>query len=174
MPEGDGAERRDSPETLSSFQTFFVKFVVPVLLLCALGAIVLSLFLTPGSWRDAPGNPAATWFVLAGAVVAGFFYWQFAAGLKAVRMDATSLYVSNYREELVVPLTNVADVTENRWIKGRPVTIHFHAATEFGDRITFLPTLRMWMFPWVSHPVVAQIRQAADRASGHLREAWRD
>ena len=159
----------DSAETLSSAQTFFAKFVAPVILIGIFAAVTVSLFVAPGSWRDAPPDPVVKWLFPAGAVVAAGLYWAFSAGLKVVRMDDTALYISNYREEIVVPLATVADVTEHKWIKGHPVTVHFHSDTAFGEQVTFLPKARMWLFPWSSHPVVEQIRQAADRAIGRRR-----
>src|SRR5262249_62361427 len=78
-------------------------------------------------------------------------------------MDDTSLYVSNYLREIQVPLRQVAAVTENRWVNIHPVTIQFRSATEFGDRVVFMPR-RRW-FGWGrSHPVVAEIRHAVGRA----------
>jgi hypothetical protein len=95
-----------------------------------------------------------------GAVV----YWR-CVRLKRVRMDDTSLYVSNYLREIQVPLRQVADVTENRWVNIHPVTIQFRSATEFGERVVFMPKRRLFGF-WRSHPVVAEIRHAVDRAAG--------
>jgi len=85
----------------------------------------------------------------------------FCAGLKRVRVDDKFLYVSNYQNEISVPFNLIADVTENRWVRNHPVTIHFHSATEFGDKITFMPKSRMTFRPWSSHPVVAELKQLA-------------
>jgi hypothetical protein len=82
-----------------------------------------------------------------------------------VRMDETSLYISNYLREAQVPLRQVMTVTENRWLNIHPVTIKFRSATEFGDRVVFMPKVR-WFGLWTSHPVVAEIQEAVDRAIG--------
>jgi len=80
-------------------------------------------------------------------------------------MDDRALYISNYAKEIAVPLANVAEVTENRWINIHPVTITFHSDTAFGSQIVFMPKTR-WFGFWSSHPVVDEIRTAANRALG--------
>jgi hypothetical protein len=85
--------------------------------------------------------------------------------LKRVRIDDKVLYVSNYVTEIAVPLVNVAEVRENRWVNIHAITIQFHSATEFGSRIVFMPKAR-WFGFWSSHPVVAEIRAAVNRATG--------
>ena len=76
-----------------------------------------------------------------------------------MRIDGTQLYVSNYLEEISIPFSNVIDVTENRWTNFHPVTIHLRNATEFGDRITFMPKSRF--FGWTTHPVVHELKMLA-------------
>ena len=83
-------------------------------------------------------------------------------------MDDQALYISNYSKEIVVPLANVADVSENRWVNTHPVTIQFHSETEFGTHVKFMPKVR-WFGGWSSHPVVEEIRMAVNRATGQDR-----
>jgi hypothetical protein len=80
-------------------------------------------------------------------------------------MDDRALYISNYVREIVVPLANVAEVSENRWINIHPVTLAFYTDTELGSRIVFMPKVRWFAF-WSSHPVVEDIRRAVARATG--------
>jgi hypothetical protein len=75
-------------------------------------------------------------------------------------VDATSLYLSNYLREITVPLNMIAEVTEDRWINIHPVTVHFRITTEFGQKITFIPTTRFFGLG-SSHPVVAELKQLA-------------
>ncbi len=146
--------------TLSSAQTFWMKFVFPTIWISMFGLGTLALFL--GAFRG-PGNSpppeSMKWGFLA-AWIAGtiFIYWG-CARLKRVRIEDSAIYVSNYLKEIRIPLDAVADVTENRWINIHPVTIHLRASTEFGDRITFMPKIRI--FSWRSHPVVAELRELA-------------
>ena len=153
------------PHTLSSAQTLYMKLVLPVVWVGLFSTATLSLFMSPESWDDASGEPFPSWmkwlflvFTLFGIASA----WWFNALFKRVRMDDRSLYISNYFKEVVVPLANVAEVTENRWTNIHPVTVRFHSDTPFGSRITFMPKFR-WFDFWSSHPVVEEIRAAARR-----------
>jgi hypothetical protein len=84
------------------------------------------------------------------------------AGLKRVRLDGQCLYVSNYLREISIPLANVRDVTENRWVNFHPITIYFQNTTEFGDKIVFMPKPRYFDFRfWRSYPIVAELRRLA-------------
>jgi len=156
------------PQTLSSAQTFFMKFVFPVVWIGGFAAATLSLFLSPHSWTGTGGGlPEASmkWFFLFATLVGTIFIWWACVRLKRVRMDGEALYISNYSTEIVVPLANVAEVTENRWVNSHPVTIHFHSDTGFGSHVMFMPKIRWFAF-WSSHPVVEQIRLAVYRATG--------
>ena len=149
-----------SERTLSSAQTFLMKFVFPTIWISMFGFGTLALFL--GAFRDPDNTPppeGMRWGFLA-AWIAGtaFIYWG-CARLKRVRIGDSAIYVSNYLKEIRIPFDAIADVTENRWINIHPVTIHLRSATEFGDRITFMPRFRI--FNWGSHPVVAELRGLA-------------
>ena len=95
----------------------------------------------------------------------GFVTLGLSMRFKRVRMGERSLYISNYISELEVPLTDLVAVEENTWLKTHPVTIEFRRHTAFGSRIVFMPKVR-WRFWWASHPVVAEIASAVDRARG--------
>jgi hypothetical protein len=157
--------------TLSSAQTFVMKFVFPIVWIAGFSALTLSLFLSPDYWTGPDGRPpepgvkgAALLVTLVGT---GFIYWT-CVRLKRVRMDSTFLYISNYSTEIVVPLANVAEVRENRWVDSHPVTIRFHSDTQFGSQVTFMPKIR-WFGFWCFHPVVEEIRGAVNRATDQDR-----
>lgn len=153
--------------TISSAQTFIMKCVFPTMWIGLFGLGTLTMLLAPhhGS-RDFDGP--GPWFFLIMLIAGTAFIWWACIRLKRVRMDANALYISNYRTDIVVPLANVSDVTENRWVNIHPVTIHFHSDTEFGSQVVFMPKVR-WFGGWRPHPVVAEIRQAVDRATGRNR-----
>ena len=165
-PKVETAER-SMPRTLSSAQTFFTKFIFPALWIGIFGMGTVVLFATERLSHH-PGARAVAdvkWLFLAVWIVgSAFIYWA-CGRLKRVRMDDSSLYISNYVREVRVPLLQVRAVTENRWINIHPVAIEFRAATAFGDRVVFMPKLR-WFASWSSHPVVEEIREAAERAVG--------
>lgn len=158
-----GSEPRD----LSSAQTVLMKTVFPILWIGAFTVATISLFLSPESWHgsDGPPDSGLKWFFLIMTIVGTVFIWRTGMRLKRVRMDGKALYLSNFSNEIIVPLVNVAEVTENRWLNMHPVTIHFHSETEFGSQVTFMPRIRWFAF-WSSHPVVEEIRLAVRRATG--------
>lgn len=75
-------------------------------------------------------------------------------------MDDKNLYVSDYRKEIAIPLSEIADVTENRWLHAHPVTINLRNQTVFGDKIVFMPTFKYFAF-WTGHPIVGELLNAA-------------
>jgi hypothetical protein len=147
---------------LSSAWTFSAKFVFPVLWISGFGLITVAL------WSDAyPGRnnelpPPALKFVFLGVWIAGsaFILWA-CAGLKRVRVDERQLLVSNYLREICIPFSAVRDVSQNRWLNIRPITIYFRDATEFGDQATFVPKWRMAIRIWRVDPVVDELKQLA-------------
>lgn len=150
---------------LSSAQTFFIKIVFPVLWIGVFGAVTFVLFFAgdslPGRNRTSP-PPETRWFVLgAGIVGSAVVFWS-CGRLKRVDMDDRYLLLSNYREEIRVPLAEVVAVHENRWLSLHPITLEFRRPTPFGERVVFMPNIRFFGF-WSSHPVVAEIRQAVER-----------
>ena len=157
-----------SSRTLSSAQTFPTKVLFPSLWIGGFAAATLSLFLSPGFWHvpnGGPPEPGLKWLFLFITIAGTVFIWWACIRLKRVRMDDKALYISNYVTEIVVPLLNVAEVSENRWLNIHPITIAFHADTEFGSRVVFVPKTR-WFGFWSSHPVVDEIRMAANRVMG--------
>jgi hypothetical protein len=148
------------PRTLSSAQTFMMKVILPVFWIGVFGAGMLILWL--GAMQRSAGAGASSgmrWPVLMMWIAGTAFIVWSCARLKRVRIDREFLYVSNYRREIVVPLSAIEAVTENRWINIHPVTVRFRVPTEFGQSITFMPTARFW--GWSSHPVVQELRDAA-------------
>ena len=150
--EAEGA-RPVLPRTISSAQTFFTKFVLPGLWIPIFGGVVVAawLGLLPPEMKVAG---LLAWLV--GATI----MWRTCARLKRVRLGDGALYISNYSIEIRVPVSEIEEVTENRWINIHPVTIRFRNETEFGSRITFMPKVRMFGL-WRSHPIVAELRELA-------------
>jgi hypothetical protein len=143
--------------TLSSEQTFFMKFILPILWIGLFAPVTFSWLFSPDSERK--------WGTLGVALAGAISIGRTCIGLKRVRMDDHALYISNYSTEIVVPLENVVAITEIRWVRIHPVTIVFRSETAFGSRITLMPPWQ-WLAYWSSPPVVAQIRDAVDRAAG--------
>ena len=144
---------------LSSRMTFFTKVVMPLAWISIFGAGTVAVWIIDGT-------PVQMRYAFLLAFLAGTTsFWFFAMPLKQVRVDGGNLYISNFREEISVPLSAVTGVSENRWINIHPVTIHLRTETAFGNKIVFMPKQRL-AFGWTSHPVVNEIRQMAAAASG--------
>ncbi len=138
-----------------------MKFIFPAVWIGVFALVTLGLLLHPARSPESE----AKWILLLVALVGGTFIYLFCVRLKRVVLDARALRVSNYREELTIPLQDVERVSEFRWVNIHPVTIHLVRPSEFGDRIVFMPKFRM--FSWAStHPVVDELREAVSRARG--------
>ena len=153
--------------TLSSDWTYFYKIIFPIIWIGGYGLGTGALFFASGRVSGKGGAPPLAevkrLFLGVWLLASASIYW-FCIRLKQVRIDEEALYISNFVKEVRVPLWDIAEVTENRWVNIHPVTIEFRNDTEFGRSIVFMPKVR-W-FGWSSHPVVAELREAARRAAG--------
>lgn len=153
------------PQFLSARETFLMKWIFPVMWIGGFGLGTLLLFLKE---HDATGKPLPEhirWtFLFAWLLGSGFIWWG-CGRLKRVKVDGTSLYISNYLREITVPLREIRTVSENRWINIHPVTIELCVETAFGHRIVFMPRTQPFLF-FRSHPAVAELRRLAAEANG--------
>ncbi|MDH5668718.1 MAG: hypothetical protein OEY86_11960, partial [Nitrospira sp.] len=53
-------------------------------------------------------------------------------------MDSTHLYISNYLKEIVVPISDIVNITDYTGLN-LPHIMHFRAPTVFGQSIKFYP-----------------------------------
>ena len=125
--------------TLSSLNSIPLKILIPViwiiLVLIALGRI---LFFTKSA------DPDEKWVFLFFSVFFTAQVWE-ALRLKVIRIDDHNLYILNYTKEISVPLSEILNVTQNRWLKGgNLVTIQLQSPSEFGCKIRFLPKTRFF------------------------------
>ena len=133
---------------LSSAWTFWMKYVFPAVWISGFG---LATILTAD-----PQNKIV--FLVVWIAGTTSILWAY-AGLKRVRMDERQLYVSNYFREICVPFSAITDVKQNRWINSRPITIYLRDATQFGDKVTFMPKQRIQF--WSVDPVVNELKRLA-------------
>jgi hypothetical protein len=163
------AHRRDAEggkrlHLISTRTTFFLKFVLPIgysAFLAAASPFLMKIAFSPGRM---PGWAATLELVCMLYPWLAISLWYY-AGLKRVRMDDVSLYISNYRREIVVPLVNVSRLTMQPpvWRGGRVQwIIHFLAPTEFGSAVSFRPALGSFSGP--EYPAVDRLRRARDHA----------
>jgi hypothetical protein len=90
-------------------------------------------------WRYSRGVPVG----LLAVVLPAWMGWVMTK-FKRVALDDTSLYVSNFIHEVVVPLDQVDHVSE-RLRPVRSVVLELTQNTRFGRRVEFCP-------PGLSHP----------------------
>ena len=147
---------------LSSLQTFLTKIIFPVFCVFVGGIVILGMFLNEFAEHVAP-----PWPLLFGWLIGTGFIYRSCIRLKAVSIDENFLYVSNYLKEVSIPLSEIYDVTENRWLNIHPVTIHLRSPSDFGDKIIFMPRVRFSFLD--SHPVVGELKKLA--RSTDLRRA---
>lgn len=139
-----------------------MKFVIPPLWTLMFGAAALGLWSTR---TGAAGVPVASKvMVLLVWILGSLLIWRTCVPLKRVQLDGTTLLVSDYRSTIRVPVGDIEEITENRWISMHPVTLHFRRATEFGNDVVFMPKVRVFAFLG-SHPVVAELRALAQGAT---------
>jgi hypothetical protein len=146
---------------LSSRWTFVVKYVYPPVWIGGFGVLTLLLFIAPEYFLSRSGDPPPVWvdnlFVVVWIVVS-ILIVATTIPLKRVFLDGNRLVVSNFRRDARIPLSDIATVTQNRWLKTRPVTVAFRNRTPFGRRIQFMPPTRInWRF-WQEDPVVDELR----------------
>ena len=134
------------PRRISTLLTFPYKFISPIFL-------VFWLFVVMEA-RDLV-------FLVFGVLIFGFNVWL-SWGLKKISIDDNNLYVSNYRREITIPITEIDDVREFILSEPRRVTIHLKNPTEFGQKIIFLATYRWFVF-LSPHPIVDELIQMAYR-----------
>ena len=118
------------------------------------------------SFHDKAGHPppaAVGWQFMVMWMVGSLFIWWFCMRLKRVQMDDEVLYISNYLEEIRVPLKDVTGVSENRIVNSHPVTLKFGNKTRFGFSVVFVPKVRLFSV-FSPHPVVSEIQAAVERA----------
>jgi len=142
------------PRLFSAGDTFFAKFVFsPVVLF---GTVVLVLL----TLRDRPrAHEPGIWLWIAFYLAfAGIFMWNVwqLARLKRVALSKTSLHVSNFLREIVVPLNDINTIWEIEGTAYR-VCIEFKSKTPFGRQIRFSPK---GLSPPRPHPIVAELRAA--------------
>jgi hypothetical protein len=143
--------------TLSSDWTIFFKFF-PAFWIPLFGLATAGLFL--GVFRgenDSPAPEFMKWLFPCLWISGSFFAYVTCAALKQVAADEHCLYVSNFINEISIPLADIGDVTENDWLNIHPVTVHLKRPSRFGSKITFMPKIKVFGVC----PVVTELKSLA-------------
>lgn len=140
---------------LSGNLTILVKIIIPAYWFLFWGTVGL-MMLVGVDEKTKP--PPALFFIF--AVIGSAIMYFTAMKYMKVSADDKFLYVSNYLNEIPIPLSDIADVTQNVWVRGRPVTIHLKTISPFGRKIRFLPKSRGLGF-LKSNPVIGELKEMA-------------
>lgn len=140
---------------ISSKQTFFLKIILPASLAAIALAALLMLFF--GTARE---NLPLLVFPLIFFALALPAMFLTVMRYKKVLIDDAFLYVSNYRREIAIPVSEIENVTETKWIRTRPVTIHLKNDSEFGRKIVFTPKLDAFRV-FADNPLVGELKSLA-------------
>lgn len=153
----DELAHREITETVSSSLTFFYKFVFTTIWSGGFGLGTILMFVSRNP------QPEGMRFVFAALwAVGSFFLWGICGRLKRVRLDGTTILISNYRDEIAVSADEIAAVKQNRLINLRPVILTFKNETRFGRTVIFMPRTSFRIFS--EDEIVERLRRA-----GHLR-----
>jgi hypothetical protein len=139
-------------ERLSSSLTFISKFfLIPFWL--AGGCFILLI--------NHRADPILLIFFL---IITACLYWA-CGRTKKVERIGDNLRISNYFQEIEVPLAEVESVSEARMMRTTLITLTFRQPTIFGDSIVFTPKSNI-ISRW-SHPsMVEQLQAEIDRLRG--------
>ena len=145
-------------ETVSSSLTFIYKFIFTSLWSGGFGVGTVAMFLS-----SKPEVQATRWQFAAIWVVGTAVIWWICARLKRVEFDGRTLIISNYRDDIQVPVGEIVDVKQNRLLNLRPVTLTFRKETLFGRTVTFMPRVSFRLFS--EDEIVARLRSLASARS---------
>ena len=148
-------------KTISSPFTFFFKFVFPALWV-AIGLFVLFRSVLDPNTKDL--FLVILFLIVWTGVPTLINYWN-NFPLKRVHLDDSLLYVSNYVEEITIPLSSIDDVQASaypwmgwwRWPPYR-IVITLKNPSEFGEKILIIPG-------FYYKDVVNELRNAMDAQS---------
>lgn len=143
---------------LSSKQTFLLKIILPI---CFIAILTAAISVIIFSSEKSEISPVIIIFPLIGLL--GIFSMYFTVmRYKKVSVDERFLYVSNYRKEIKIPVSNISDVTETKWIRTRPITIHLKTESEFGRKIVFTPKMNGFRV-FADNPIIAELKESANK-----------
>ncbi|MCG8620233.1 MAG: hypothetical protein MI802_28775 [Desulfobacterales bacterium] len=120
-------------KTISSRRTFFQKFILTPLF----SGVIVVIFALMGAKNNY--TEANVWYIVP---ILFFFYliWKYMFSIKEVTIDWPNLKVSNFANEIQVPLYKIKKAKKVYWVRPFPIEIEFIGKTEFGKFIYFLPT----------------------------------
>ncbi|MEL6636012.1 MAG: hypothetical protein AAFW73_08780 [Bacteroidota bacterium] len=143
-------------QRVSTSATILLKFFLPTFWMVFFGSIAGALLL---SEQDFYGR-ISIFSIRIGMI--GFFlfgvavlYWS-VMRLKRVEMDPHFVYVTNYFKTYRYPYHNIEKMTESDYLFFRSIHIHLKEAGNFGRKITFVVSQKLFKDFLSEHPEIAQ------------------
>ena len=93
----------------------------------------------------------------AGWVIMSTLLYFTAVKLKQVKVFNDKLFVSNYIRKIEVGIFDIKTIEEHRYFNPELVTLKFRSPTEFGEKIIFMPSIRL--FKRKEHPAVSILKE---------------
>ncbi len=138
---------------ISSKDTFFYKIILPVSFLICAAILPAAIYL-----YDRNNNAVAAVFVFVFLILSAAIFFMMTKALKKLSVDDNFLYVSNYRKEITVPLSNIDKIL---WFDDmRPAMIYLKTPSEFGKKTNFSPNVKSTS--WDSNLVVEELKELAN------------
>jgi len=151
--------------TLSASGTFVQKYIFLATWLCLTGG--LNVLIWSGRMSAAGGGPpslGAKLTFLAFWILPPLFILWVMRFYKRVQMSDDGLLISDPREEIFVPFSAIASVSQPKIEPKAYVEVAFREPTAFGERIRFIPRPRFGFLPSLD-PAVCEFLERMKRAS---------
>jgi hypothetical protein len=150
--------------TISSAQTFFIKFVFPSVWIGMFGMGTCVLWFDALHDRNRPPPEFMKWAFLVAWPLGSGLILSISLRIKRVQVDHEALYVSNYLSEVRIPISEISHFTQSGSKKMPTITIHLRSLSDVGQRIVFIPKLGLGTFR--KHPTILGLRALCDRPRG--------
>lgn len=166
MNDRRSADQGSRLRTLSSGQTFMMKWIFTPFWIIAFGIATIAIWNGEISAPPEADDPIPVrWMFLISWIVGATVSYLTVGRVKRVRADDKQLWISNYLREIVVPLSDVTEVRHYWWISPSQGVAHLRRDYGFGDKIHIMLRGRFYL-PWRGHPDVMWLREAAQKAGG--------
>ena len=146
-------------QRVSTNLTLFFKFFIPVFWGVLFGLVTLAVWLAPADYfGDTPMSSlrwGMTFFFVTGAAL----FILTLLPLLRVEMDEFFILATNYFKTARYPYHNVERITESRFIGLTLVTVYLKVPGQFGRRLRFLASHRLYQDFKAEHPQVAALVQ---------------
>ena len=142
---------------LSSTLTAFYRTVFPVLFVALFPVLVVTVVRHGRVVEVAPA-------LVCGALL-GHQILFVVRRMRSVELTGETLRVGARSGIVEIPLRDVADVRENRWINIRPITLVLRQPGPLGSSIVFMPASRLGGF-WSDLPIATMLRERVAAAHG--------